>query len=923
MRVIPKQNVGELSIKASGTLPNGSPVVINSNNEVSVVEDTRGVLGDQTKIMNNSRCDYVRVVYDSHHDRVVVFYKDYSSNGNAEHGKAVVYTVDSTNNTLKDAGSVVTFNASATNYISACFDSNANKILVAYSNGGDSNQGYAIVGEVDPSDNSIAFGTHEEFYDNTVYGIETAFNTQHNVVGILYGNESQHPNLVVAEIDSGATTMTFGSELAINGTQAGFSGSLGICYHVTQQDWVVVYRGANSYPYTNCISYNGSSLTLHSQIQIKAYDNSNVTESYSKVIYIPSIPFADSGHSSGDSGEHVVYLYSQAGGTRGIAVVGEVSGGSVNPIYTKETVIGNGWDDNTGGANFIGAVWNSTSKRLIVCYADANNSSYVTLIEGFMTPGNPASKIQFSSERHLLSLGTNSSTMRLAYDSTNNRAILAFSSGSFNNEGVAYVYKPSNESIGTQTTHTTGSANGFDGGIGTIATFDETAQRLVVVTRNTNDSNHGYVAIGTISGTTITWGTPIEFSSGQVIYSWEAKVVYDANVGKCVIFYNADTGGGGTARYRVIDEIDPSDNSCTFGSIADWNGGHGASYINAHYDPDSQKIVIVFSDLESGNSSRGTGIVGTLNGGNNTVSFGTKKYFTTNTAANIFANYDTIHKLFMVVYKDSSGGEAKALEVSGTTLGPVANQTTSTGDGHIKTTWAAGGEYLSFAYDRYTGKHMVVYIDSSGSNSNTPKGRILAWSGGRIIAYNPTELADCTNSTYTSATFDESISRFVVAYRDGQGPYGWTQYNLRVQTGQIGASPGHTPVFDTPIELGGYGATWDTPTIFYIRSLRKNVFLYKSGGDRLSGQIIDYGGSNLATNSFIGFTTGGTVASGSNATVQTTGTVNKHQSGLTTGATYFVQQDGTLNTGESDPSVVAGRALSATELLVKVGEDRR
>ena len=75
MRVIPKQNVGELSIKASGTLPNGSPVVINSNNEVSVVEDTRGVLGDQTKIMNNSRCDYVRVVYDSHHDRVVVFTK--------------------------------------------------------------------------------------------------------------------------------------------------------------------------------------------------------------------------------------------------------------------------------------------------------------------------------------------------------------------------------------------------------------------------------------------------------------------------------------------------------------------------------------------------------------------------------------------------------------------------------------------------------------------------------------------------------------------------------------------------------------------------------------------------------------------------------------------------------------------------------
>jgi hypothetical protein len=913
MRVIPKQNVGELSLKASGTLPNGSPVVINNNNEVSVVEDTRGVLGDQTKIMNNSRCDYVRVVYDSHHDRVVVFYKDYSSNGNAEHGKAVVYTVDSTNNTLKDAGSVVTFNSGVTNYISACFDSNANKILVAYLDVGDSQQGMAIVGEVDPSNNSITFGTAEQFYNNPVNGIETAFNTQHNVVGILYGNESNHPNLVVAEIDSGATTMTFGSELAINGTQGGFSGSLGICYHVTQQDWVVVYRGANSYPYTNCISYNGSSPTLHSQIQIKAYDNSNVTESYSKVIYIPSIPYADSGHSSGDSGEHVVYLYNQASGTRGIAVVGEVSGGSVNPIYTKETVIGNGWDDNTGGANFIGAVWNSTSKRLIVCYADSNNSNYVTLIEGFMTPGNIESKIQFSNERHLLSIGTNSSNMRLAYDSTNNRAILAFSSGSFNNEGVAYVYKSSDESIGTQTTHLS-AANGYGGITGDFYTFDETAQRLVVVTQNVNDSNHGYVAIGTVSGTTLTWGTPIEFSEGSAITS-DIDVVYDENVGKCVIFYRIDSGA---AKYRVIDAIDTSDNSCTFGSSANWNSGHGASYINAKYDPDEQKIAIFFSDLESGNSSRLSGIVGTLNGGANTVSFGTKKYFDTTACYYILPSYDTIHKLFIVVYTVSNDGRAKAIKINGTTLGPVANQTTTTGDGHILTAFQANVGYLGIAYDRYTGKHMVTYTDSA--DNNYPKGKILQWSGGRIIASSATRIATATNCTNTYVAFDESTSRFVVVYRDGQGPYSWTQYAIRVQTGQIGASNSHAPVFDSPIQLFNSA---NYPAVFYIRTLKKIVVFYESSGDRLSAQIIDYSGTNLAPNNFIGFTTGGTVASGSNATVQTTGTVNKHQSGLTTGATYFVQQDGTLNTGQSDPSVVAGRALSATELLVKVGEDRR
>jgi hypothetical protein len=78
------------------------------------------------------------------------------------------------------------------------------------------------------------------------------------------------------------------------------------------------------------------------------------------------------------------------------------------------------------------------------------------------------------------------------------------------------------------------------------------------------------------------------------------------------------------------------------------------------------------------------------------------------------------------------------------------------------------------------------------------------------------------------------------------------------------------------------------------------------------------GGSNLQPNNHIGFTKGGTVASGKKVIVQTTGTVNDQQSGLTAGSLYYVQQDGSLSTSPSDPRVVAGKALSATELLVKV-----
>ena len=52
------------------------------------------------------------------------------------------------------------------------------------------------------------------------------------------------------------------------------------------------------------------------------------------------------------------------------------------------------------------------------------------------------------------------------------------------------------------------------------------------------------------------------------------------------------------------------------------------------------------------------------------------------------------------------------------------------------------------------------------------------------------------------------------------------------------------------------------------------------------------------------------------ATIDIIGTVNKDQSSLTAGQQYFVQADGTLGLTADSISVIAGTALSATELLV-------
>jgi len=68
---------------------------------------------------------------------------------------------------------------------------------------------------------------------------------------------------------------------------------------------------------------------------------------------------------------------------------------------------------------------------------------------------------------------------------------------------------------------------------------------------------------------------------------------------------------------------------------------------------------------------------------------------------------------------------------------------------------------------------------------------------------------------------------------------------------------------------------------------------------------------------YIGISTGGTYARGSNATIKIIGNTSDEQSSLTAGQAYYVQTDGTLGLTAADPSVFAGTAVSATKLLVK------
>ena len=76
------------------------------------------------------------------------------------------------------------------------------------------------------------------------------------------------------------------------------------------------------------------------------------------------------------------------------------------------------------------------------------------------------------------------------------------------------------------------------------------------------------------------------------------------------------------------------------------------------------------------------------------------------------------------------------------------------------------------------------------------------------------------------------------------------------------------------------------------------------------------GQSRLYTSDTVA-TTRGQVADGGNVSMDIIGSVSDNQIGLTAGQQYFVQNDGTISTTADSPSVLAGTAISATELVVK------
>ena len=276
--------------------------------------------------------------------------------------------------------------------------------------------------------------------------------------------------------------------------------------------------------------------------------------------------------------------------------------------------------------------------------------------------------------------------------------------------------------------------------------YDSTNQKVVIVYKDADNSYYGTAVVGTVSGTSISFGTAVEFNSAEVGYT---ATVYDTTNDKIVIAYQDSANSNyGTAIVGTV-----SGTSISFGSeevfeSATVDSGMTAAYVG------SGKVVMAYRD--AGNSYKGTAIVGTVSG--TSISFGASAVFDSGPASITFisATYDSTNDKVAIAYRDNFSpnyGYAVVGTVSGTdiTFGSVVLMT------------AADTRTIFTTYDSTNDRVIVCYRDSGNSSYGTA---IVGTVVGTAITFGSEVVFNSGTTTQIGCTFDSTNGKTVIAFSD-------------------------------------------------------------------------------------------------------------------------------------------------------------
>lgn len=409
------------------------------------------------------------------------------------------------------------------------------------------------------------------------------------------------------------------------------------------------------------------------------------------------------------------------------------------------------------------------------------------------------------------------------------------------------------------------------------ATYDSINNKIVAIYA---PSGLLTAIIGTISGETITFGTPVTVASNVVLCS----ITFNTSAEKVVICYGKTNQIG----YGVVGTV--SGTSISFGTAVDFNGTstYSSNNMGSVYDAGSGKTIITFRD--AGGSAYGAAVVGTVSG--TSISFGTKVIFSS------FGNYygaspnpnnsvyDSVAQKIATFYYQSAGTTGM-YSVVGTVSGTSITFGTAVkfDDGN--------GSKINGAYDSFAQKIVLAYGGNNVANASI----VTATISGTSISFGTRVDYDTYADVDTVQAVYDPIANVTSVF---SGDYQTNSIAYRTAT------------------VSGTNVTLSASTAITATSVNFIASVYDTTAARV---VSTYGSNpqlclvlrNQSTNSsnFIGITDAA-ISDTASGNVTIKGGISTSVTGLTPASDYYVQDDGTISTVSS--SVKAGKALSATAI---------
>jgi len=847
----------EVFAVASGALPDGKPVIVNSNGTVSVVGTLSESVSSPFTFSGSAAIgeDDQAIVFDSNSNRVVIMFQAVD---NSDYGTAVVGTVSDTSISF---GTPVVYNSENTRKIDADFDSNSNKVVIGYSSGG-GNQGKGIVGTVDSSDNSISFGSATNTSNGVSVQQSVTFDSEENKLAFIY--RASNNRLTGRTATVSGTSISFGNEASFDDDA---SSEISAAFDSNRNRVVVAYADdGNSSRGTARVITTDSTPSASSEV---VFDSDNISE---------TATVFDS-----NSNKIVIAYRNDDDSNKGFAVVGTVAANNTISFGTPV-------EFEDGGASKIDATFNPDLNQVLITYSDIESSNNGKLVVGTVS----GTGISFTSP---FTWWDQAGVGRCVYDTNVDKAVIGYREGltaGGGNLGRAKIYSFS------QPNFTTENFLGFTGGEVTYdieaqvlgsetvfesaradwiaSAYDSNANKVVIIYTDRGNSDYGQAIVGTVSGTSISFGSAATFAGVNTDSS--KSISYDSAAQKFVIAYI--DGSDSFKGKCVVGTV--SGTSISFGSAATFSASN-PNLTSLCYDPDTQKTIVAFSD--GGNSDYGTAKVGTVSGTD--ISFGNAVVFEAASVRDVAQVYDTSLNKVVIGYKDQGNSDHGTV-----IIGTVSGTSISFGTAVVFN--AASTSEVRLVFDNNANKVVFTYSEGSPTKLTAIVGTV----SGTSISFGSEVIYFDGSAIFTGTAYDENAKRVVVSFRDlGNSSYG-TFIPLAVSGTSISA--GTAVVFNS--------AESNYNSVVYDSSNKKVVLLYSDEGNS------DYGTAIVLQTGYDN-TTRGEIADGKTATIQVGGSINTQQNALTAGQQYFVQGDGTIGTTAASPSVIAGTAVSATDLIVK------